>query len=125
MIQGNNTWAGPDETEGAPNPNYVRLMARFATRFGRNIKHAMIACTYDQTRAAVAAIAAAPLLDPEGLVAGLETLTMLPVSVGGPRSYLSYGPYDRKGFKGDWLTVRHVVQGQPRFSGYLDAQYLP
>jgi hypothetical protein len=48
---------------------------------------------------------------------------MLPACVGGPRTYVSFGPYDRKGLKGDWLTVRHVVDGRPRFDGYLDAQY--
>jgi hypothetical protein len=48
---------------------------------------------------------------------------MLPVCVGGPRSYLSFGPYDHKGLKGDWLTIRHVVDGEPQFAGYLDAQY--
>ena len=46
---------------------------------------------------------------------------MLPTAVGGPRSYVSFGPYDRKGLKGDWLTIRQVVDGQPRFVGYLDA----
>jgi branched-chain amino acid transport system substrate-binding protein len=115
---------GPaDASEGVPNPNYLAMLDRFDARFGRRIQHAMIACTYDQTRAALAALGAAPLLTPEGIVQGLESLTMLPTCVGGPRSYLSFGPYDRKGLKGDWLTIRQVVSGRPRFVGYLDAQY--
>jgi len=115
---------GPiDETEGEPNSNYLAMLDRFERRFGRRILHAMIACSYDQARVAVAGIAHASLLTPDGVVDGLERLTMQPVCVGGPRSYVSFGPWDRKGLKGDWLTIRHVVGGVPRFAGYLDARY--
>ena len=122
-------WSGVDQVgpidarEGAVNPNYVAFVDRFERRFGRRIVHAMLACSYDQARAGIAGIANAPLLTPAGVVKGLESLTMLPVCVGGPRSYLSFGPYDRKGLKGDWLTIRTVVDGHPVFAGYLDAQY--
>jgi branched-chain amino acid transport system substrate-binding protein len=83
----------------------------------------MIGCTYDQTRVALAGIAAAELLTPEGVVEGLERLTMLPTVIGGPRTYISFGPYDRKGLKGDWLTLRRVVNGVPEFEGYLSTLY--
>jgi hypothetical protein len=99
------------------------MLDRFERRFGRRILHAMIACSYDQTRAAIAGIAHAPLLTGDGVVAGLERLTMLPTSIGGPSSYLSFGPWDRKGLKGDWLTIRQVVDGRPRFVSYLDTRY--
>jgi hypothetical protein len=48
---------------------------------------------------------------------------MLPTVIGGPRTYISFGPYDRKGLKGDWLAVRHVVGGIPKFEGYLSTKY--
>ena len=48
---------------------------------------------------------------------------MRPTVSGGPRSYISFGPYDRKGFKGDFLTVRHIVDGVPEFDGYLSTVY--
>ncbi len=54
----------------------LAMLDRFETRFGRRIVHAMIACSYDQARATAAAIASAPLLTPDGLVRGLETLTI-------------------------------------------------
>jgi hypothetical protein len=85
--------------------------------------HAMLGCSYDQARATIAGVANAPLLDPQGVVKGLETLTMMPTVSGGPRSYISFGPYDRKGFKGDFLTVRHVVNGIPEFDTYLSTAY--
>jgi branched-chain amino acid transport system substrate-binding protein len=120
-------WCGIDQTgpigedEGTPNPNHMSLLERFDRRFGRRIVHAMIACSYDAGRVAVAGLAKAPLLTPDGVVVGLESLTMYPSSLGGPRTYISFGPHDRKGAKGDWLTIRKMVDGQPRFEGYLTA----
>ncbi len=119
-------WVGVDQIgdeTGDPNPNFWPTMDRFERRFGRKVIHAMVGCTYDQTRAALAGLAAAPLLTPDGLVTGLETLTMLPTVIGGPRTYISFGPYDRKGLKGDWLTLRRVVDGVPQFEGYLSTLY--
>ncbi|MBL7496642.1 ABC transporter substrate-binding protein [Frankia sp. CNm7] len=119
-------WVGVDQIgdeEGNPNPNFWPVTERFERRFGRRILHAMIGCTYDQTRATLAGIAAADLLTPEGVVRGLESLTMLPTMIGGPRTYISFGPYDRKGLKGDWLTLRRVVDGVPRFEGLLSTVY--
>jgi branched-chain amino acid transport system substrate-binding protein len=115
---------GPiDESEGTPNPNHMALVDRFERRFGRRVFHAMIPCSYDGARAVFAGISKAPLLTPDGVVLGLERLTMMPACVGGPRTYVSFGPYDRKGPKGDWLTIRKVVDGRLRFDGYIDAQY--
>ena len=119
-------WVGVDEVgdeRGDPNPNFWPTMDRFERRFGRKVIHAMVGCTYDQTHAALAGIAAAELLTPEGVVEGLEKLTMLPTVIGGPRTYISFGPYDRKGLKGDWLTLRRVVNGVPEFEGYLSTLY--
>ncbi len=119
-------WVGVDQVGdevGDPNPNFWPTMNRFERRFGRKVIHAMVGVTYDQTRAAIAGIAAATLLDPPGVVEGLERLTMLPTVIGGPRSYISFGPYDRKGLKGDWLSIRRVVNGVPEFEGYLSTMY--
>jgi len=119
-------WVGVDQIgdeEGLPNPNFWPLTDRFERRYGRRVHHAMIGVTYDGTRALLAGIAAARLLTPDGVVKGLETVTMHPATIGGPRTYISFGPYDRKGLKGDWLTLRRVVDGVPRFEGYLTAKY--
>jgi ABC-type branched-subunit amino acid transport system substrate-binding protein len=119
-------WIGVDQTgdeSNNPNPNFHPFVDRFERRYGRRLYHAMAGVTYDGTRAAIAGIAAAPLLTPDGVVKGLETLTMLPTVVGGPRTYISFGPYDRKGLKGDWLTLRKVRNGIPEFVGYLSTKY--
>ncbi|MGO8864337.1 MAG: ABC transporter substrate-binding protein [Acidimicrobiales bacterium] len=128
LLQDLEGWCGIDQTgpvseeEGLPNQNHMELLERFDRRFGRRILHSMIACSYDAGRVAVAGLAKAPLLTPDGVVAGLESLTMYPCSLGGPRTHISFGPHDRKGAKGDWLTIRKMVDGQPRFEGYLNAQ---
>jgi hypothetical protein len=119
-------WYGVDQVGNEvddPNPNYWPFVHRFEERFGRRVMHAMLGCSYDQARATIAGIASAPLLDPDGVVAGLETLTMLPTVSGGPRTYISFGPYDRKGFKGDGLTIRRIVNGVPMFDDYLSTVY--
>lgn len=119
-------WYGVDQVGNDVedcNPNYWPFVNRFEERFGRKVMHAMLGCSYDQARATIAGVANAPLLDPEGVVKGLETLTMMPTVSGGPNSYISFGPYDRKGFKGQFLTIRHIVDGVPEFDGYLSTAY--
>jgi branched-chain amino acid transport system substrate-binding protein len=126
MLDDMEGWYGVDQVGDDiedPNPNYWPLMHRFERRFGRLVQHAMIGCSYDTARAVIAGVANAPLLDSNGVVTGLETLTMLPSASGGPRSYISFGPYDRKGFKGDYLSIRRVVDGVPIFDDYLSTVY--
>ncbi len=126
MLDDMEGWYGVDQVGNDredSNPNYWPFIRRFEQRFGRRVQHAMLGCSYDQARATIAGIANAPLLDPNGVVAGLETLTMLPTVSGGPRTYISFGPYDRKGFKGDWLTIRRIVDGVPTFDDYLSTVY--
>ena len=37
---------------------------------------------------------------------------------GGPGTYIQFGPHDRKGYKGDFLTIRHLRNGELEFNGY-------
>jgi hypothetical protein len=126
MLDDMEGWYGVDQVGNElanTNLNFWPFIHRFEQRFGRRVMHAMLGCSYDQARATIAGVANAPLLTPDGVVKGLETLTMRPTVSGGPRSYISFGPFDRKGFKGDWLTIRHVVNGVPEFESYLSTVY--
>jgi len=121
MLKDFEGWVGIDQiaddenTEGAEfNPNYASMVDRFERRFGRRTRHAMIVNSYDAMRAIVLGVLRANLLTPSGVVAGLETITMMPTTAGGPRTYVSFGPFDRKGYKGDFLTLRRVENGVPR-----------
>jgi ABC-type branched-subunit amino acid transport system substrate-binding protein len=126
MLEQLEGWYGVDQIGNDVdncNPNYWPFVHRFEERYGRRVMHPMLTCAYDQARATIAGVANAPLLDPPGVVLGLETLTMMPTAGGGPRNYISFGPFDRKGYKGDWLTIRHVVNGVPEFDSYLSTMY--
>ena len=111
-----------DDVGDNGSPNYWPMINRFRERFGRPARHAMIANSYDCMRTIMMGLAFARLLTPEGVVAGLEQITMLPTTVGGPMSYISFGPWDRKGFKGDFLTVRHVQDAWPHWAGGFTRQ---
>jgi NAD(P)-dependent dehydrogenase (short-subunit alcohol dehydrogenase family) len=42
---------------------------------------------------------------------------------GGPGSYIQFGPWDHKGYKGDFLTIRELRGGELRFDGYYRPQW--
>ena len=42
----------------------------------------------------------------------------MPCTNGGPGTYIQFGPYDHKGYKGDFLTIRELRGGELRFDGY-------
>jgi branched-chain amino acid transport system substrate-binding protein len=60
----------------------------------------MIALLYDQGRAATEAIVNAPHLTGEGMTAGLERIKMMPSTLGGPRTYIEFGPAGPPGLQG-------------------------
>ena len=127
MLDDMEGWYGVDQVgqrRGRPEPELlaVRAPLRAALRPQGDARDARLLVRPGARRRSPAS-PNAPLLDPHGVVKGLETLTMRPTVSGGPRSYISFGPYDRKGFKGDFLTVRHIVDGVPEFDGYLSTVY--
>jgi branched-chain amino acid transport system substrate-binding protein len=60
----------------------------------------MIALLYDQGRATAEAIINALSMDGAGLREGLERIKMMPSTLGGPRTYIGYGPEDHRGLSG-------------------------
>jgi branched-chain amino acid transport system substrate-binding protein len=109
-----------DDVGDQGSPNFLPMIERFTTRFGRHVRHAMIPNSYDCMRVIMMGLNYAQLLTPEGVVTGLERITMLPVTVGGPGAYVSFGPWDRKGYKGDFLTLRRVENAWPHWAGTFD-----
>ncbi len=49
---------------------------------------------------------------------GMERIRWMPATNGGPGTYIQFGPHDRKGYKGDFLTIRELRGGELRFDGY-------
>ena len=51
----------------------------------------------------------------------LGRLPALIISAGGAvvdKAYIQFGPWDHKGYKGDFLTIRELRGGELRFDGY-------
>lgn len=81
----------------------------------------LIAIYRDGMVALLEGVANAPILTPEGVVQGLESVRMVPAAMGGNRTTLSFGPYDHKGHKGmDNMIVRRLTKGKLIMEGRFE-----
>jgi branched-chain amino acid transport system substrate-binding protein len=112
-------WHGCDQLgEDGTNPNYNAMVERFEARFGRKTANVVVALAYDTARVAIHGIANAAIPAPRYVKEGLEKIRWMPATNGGPSCYIQFGPWDRKGYKGDFLTIRELRDGELRFDGY-------
>jgi ABC-type branched-subunit amino acid transport system substrate-binding protein len=122
--QGLEGWHGVDQLgEDGANPNYEALMERFEARFGRVSRNVVVALAYDSARAAIHGIANATIAIPSEVKKGLEQIKWMPCTNGGPATYVSFAPYDHRGYKGDYLTIRHLRNGTCDFVSYHRPQW--
>ena len=122
--QGLEGWHGVDQLgEDGTNPNYEAMIARFERRFGRTSKNVVVALSYDTARVAVHGLANAGMATPEEVMRGMERIRWMPATNGGPATYIQFGPWDRKGYKGDFLTIRELRDQELRFDGYHRPQF--
>jgi ABC-type branched-subunit amino acid transport system substrate-binding protein len=112
-------WHGIDQLgEDGANPNYNAMIERFERRFGRSTRNVVVALAYDTARVAIHGIANAAIPEPRWVKDGLERIRWMPATNGGPATYVQFGPGDRKGYKGDFLTIRELRDGELHFGGY-------
>ncbi len=116
-------WIGIEQSLGdhedlEKNPNWDPWLDRSEQRFGYRVNNTVMGLLYDQGRAAAEAIINAPLLIGEGMQAALERIKMMPATVGGPSTNITFGPYDHRGYKGDFLLMKQIRQGRFDFAGY-------
>lgn len=112
-------WHGVDQLgEDGTNPNYNAMTARFEERFGRPTRNVVVALAYDTARVAIHGIGNATIPEPTAVKKGIERIRWMPATNGGPGTYIQFGPWDRKGYKGDFLTIRELRDGELRFDGY-------
>jgi branched-chain amino acid transport system substrate-binding protein len=117
--QGLEGWHGVDQLgEDGANPNYNAMVERFEKRFGRTTRNVVVALAYDTARVALHGIANASIPAPRHVKEGIERIRWMPATNGGPGTYIQFGPWDRKGYKGDFLTIRELRGGELRFDGY-------
>jgi hypothetical protein len=99
------------------------MIQRFEKRFNRTSRNVVVALAYDTARAAIHGIGNAAIATPEEVKNGLERIRWMPATNGGPATYVQFGPHDRKGYKGDFLTIRELRDGELRFDGYHRPQH--
>ncbi len=117
-------WHGVDQLgEDGANPNYNAMVERFEKRFGRPTRNVVVALAYDTARVAIHGIANAAIPHPRWVKEGIERIRWMPATNGGPATYIQFGPHDRKGYKGDFLTIRELRGGELRFDGYHRPQW--
>ena len=122
--QGIEGWHGVDQLgEDGTNPNYEAMLRRYQARFGRTAKNVVVALAYDSARAAIHGIANATIAIPTEVKKGLETIKWMPCTNGGPATYVTFAPHDHRGYKGDFLTIRHLRNGTCEFVGYYRPQW--
>ncbi len=117
-------WHGVDQLgEDGASPNYEALMERFERRFGRTSRNVVVALAYDTARAGIHGIANATIAIPKEVKLGLEKIKWMPCTNGGPGTYITFAPHDHRGYKGDFLTIRHLRGGKCDFVGYHRPQW--
>jgi branched-chain amino acid transport system substrate-binding protein len=117
-------WHGIDQLgEDGANANYNAMVERFEKRFNRTTRNVVVALAYDTARVAIHGIANAAIPAPEEVKKGIERIRWMPATNGGPGTYIQFGPGDRKGYKGDFLTIRQLKDGELRFVGYFRSEW--
>lgn len=117
-------WHGVDQLgEDGTNPNYERMLERFQARFGRLSRNVVVALAYDTARCGIHGIANALIPIPREVRDGLERIKWMPCTNGGPGTNITFAPYDHRGYKGDFLTIRELRGGDLIFKGYYRPQW--
>jgi branched-chain amino acid transport system substrate-binding protein len=116
-------WVGIEQTLGdhediEKNRNWGPALDRFEKRFSYRMDNTVFALIYDQGRTAAEAINNAPLLTGEGISAGIERIKLMPSVLGGPRTYIEFGPYNHRGYKGDFLFLKQLRNRKFHFTSY-------
>jgi branched-chain amino acid transport system substrate-binding protein len=116
-------WIGIEQTNNdhdlaEKNPNWTAMLERYESRFAARPDDTMTALLYDQGRAAAESIINCSSLDGPGLARGLERIKMMPSTLGGPRTYIGFGPEDHRGYRGDFMFMKQLRSGKFYFDSY-------
>ena len=107
------------------NPVFLGFLERYVKRFGGPRPLGCYpAHMYDIGRALAEGIAAARPVNPKGVKAGLETVRMLPATMGAPGTVIGFAPYDHRGYKGEYLVLRGYRNGVEGLAEELFADLL-
>lgn len=107
-------WHGIDQYDER-NTRFTDMLARYkAKKKGVELAaNSASSSGYDIGRCIALALSRMDIATPEAVAAALETIRMMPTMTGGPKTYITFGPYDHRGFKGlDYLNVRKATDGK-------------
>jgi ABC-type branched-subunit amino acid transport system substrate-binding protein len=104
-------WVGVDQFDER-NQTFTSMLDRFEKRFGRRPVHCYTAQGYDMGNVVAHGLARAKPHSRDGLRVGLETIRRLDAAAGGPGNHISFGSYDHRGYKGDYIVMRQVRNGR-------------
>jgi branched-chain amino acid transport system substrate-binding protein len=104
-------WVGVDQFDER-NLTFTSMLDRFEKRFGRRPVHCYTAQGYDMGNVVAHGLSRAKPYSRDGLRRGLETIRRLDAAAGGPGNHISFGPYDHRGYKGDYIVMRQIRNGQ-------------
>ena len=80
---------------------FTSSLTRYEKWAGQPVTHEeAFACTYTMATATLEGIRMAPVVSREGVKRGLESVTLFPSAIGGPRTCVGWGPYSRRGVRG-------------------------
>jgi branched-chain amino acid transport system substrate-binding protein len=102
-------WAGLDQYD-EENVIGQGVLDRFEARFGYRPANFYTLVCYDVANSIAHAIGNARPISPRGVRDGMYGVRMLAAACGGPRTLISYAPYNHRAWLGaDYLVVRKVV----------------
>jgi branched-chain amino acid transport system substrate-binding protein len=104
-------WVGVDQFDER-NTTFFEMLDRFEKRFGRRPLHCYTAQGYDMGNVVAQGLARAKPHSRDGLRRGLETIRRLDAAAGGPGNHISFGPWDHRGYKGDFIVMRQIREGR-------------
>jgi ABC-type branched-subunit amino acid transport system substrate-binding protein len=104
-------WVGVDQFHER-NQTFTSMLDRFEKRFGRRPIHCYTAQGYDMGNVVAHGLARAKPHSRDGLRVGLERIRRLDAAAGGPGNHISFGPYDHRGYKGDFIVMRQIRNGR-------------
>ena len=111
LIENFEGWVGVDQFDER-NQTFTSMLDRFEKRFGRRPVHCYTAQGYDMGNVVAHGLARSKPHSRDGLRRGLETIRRLDAAAGGPGNHISFGRYDHRGYKGDFIVMRQVRDGK-------------
>jgi branched-chain amino acid transport system substrate-binding protein len=114
-------WVGLDQIHEG-NEHFQAVLDRFEARFDRRPFHAYTALGFDHGAVVADVLAGLRPPSPAGFKAGLERIRFKQSCVGAPGTVISFGPHDNRGYKGEYIVLRTVLDGveQPVGLGWAE-----